>query len=166
MTNLKRGAGSMQSIVLLMWLAMCSEQDIRGRQIADTLTLGVATGALIWLFATGHTWIGASASDAGWGLAIVMMMTLPGYWLGHFAAGDVKLLGALALATSHDYVLGTFIGAGIALLVWILGRRRLWTVLNARLKQRMRQVIEGLGDKQPLAPYVMVGFVWTMLWLS
>ena len=63
-------------------------------------------------------------------------------------------------------ILITFIGAGVAFLVWVLGRRRLWTVLNARLKKHLRQVIEGLGDKQPLAPYVTVGFVWTVVWLS
>ena len=33
----------------------------------------------VWLFATGHSWIGADASDAGWALAIVMLLTLPGY---------------------------------------------------------------------------------------
>jgi len=68
----------MQSIVLLLWLALCSEQDVRQRQISDLLTLGVAAGALFWLFATGHSWIGADASDAGWALAIVMLLTLHG----------------------------------------------------------------------------------------
>jgi prepilin peptidase CpaA len=120
----------MQSIVLLMWLALCTEQDVRERQISNALTLGVATCALAWLFATGHTWIGADASDAGWALAIVMLLTLPGYMLGRFGAGDVKLMAALALATSPQYVLGTFIGAGITVLAWLLGRRRLWTLLN------------------------------------
>ena len=45
----------MQSIVLLMWLALCAEQDLRERQIANTLTLGAATCALGYLFITGHT---------------------------------------------------------------------------------------------------------------
>lgn len=90
----------MQSIVLLMWLALCTEQDIRERQIANMLTLGVAACALVWLFVTGHSWIGADASEAGWALAIVMLLTLPGYMLGRFGADDVKLMGALALATS------------------------------------------------------------------
>ena len=90
----------MQSIVLLMWLALCTEQDIRERQLSNALTLGVAACALVWLFATGRSWIGAEPSDAGWALAIVMLLTLPGYMLGRFGAGDVKLMGALALATS------------------------------------------------------------------
>ncbi|QXH46329.1 prepilin peptidase [Pseudomonas xanthosomatis] len=156
----------MQSIVLLMWLALCTEQDVRERQISNTLTLGVATGALVWLFATGHSWIGADASDAGWALAIVMLLTLPGYMLGRFGAGDVKLMGALALATSPQYVLGTFIGAGLTVVAWLLGRRRLWTLLNPKLKKRLQKLAEEVGDKQPFAPYVLAGFLLTAVWIQ
>ncbi|AXA26897.1 MULTISPECIES: prepilin peptidase [Pseudomonas] len=156
----------MQSIVLLMWLALCTEQDVRERQISNTLTLGVAACALAWLFATGHSWIGADASDAGWALAIVMLLTLPGYMLGRFGAGDVKLLGALALATSHQYVLGTFIGAGVTVLVWMLGRRRLWTLANPKVKKRLQRLAEQVGDKQPFAPYVLAGFLLTAVWIQ
>lgn len=156
----------MQSIVLLMWLALCTEQDVRERQISNTLTLGVAACALAWLFATGHSWIGADASDAGWALAIVMLLTLPGYMLGRFGAGDVKLLGALALATSHQYVLGTFIGAGVTVLVWMLGRRRLWTLANPKVKKRLQRLAEQMGDKQPFAPYVLAGFLLTAVWIQ
>lgn len=156
----------MHSIVLLMWLALCTEQDVRERQISNTLTLGVAACALAWLFATGHSWIGADASDAGWALAIVMLLTLPGYMLGRFGAGDVKLLGALALATSHQYVLGTFIGAGVTVLVWMLGRRRLWTLANPKVKKRLQRLAEQVGDKQPFAPYVLAGFLLTAVWIQ
>ncbi|CAM4075475.1 putative prepilin peptidase typeII/IV secretion [Pseudomonas reidholzensis] len=156
----------MHSIVLLMWLALCTEQDVRERQISNTLTLGVAACALAWMFATGHSWIGADASDAGWALAIVMLLTLPGYMLGRFGAGDVKLMAALALATSHQYVLGTFIGAGIAVLLWLLSRRRLWTLLNPKVKKRLQALAEQVGDKQPFAPYVLVGFLLTSVWIQ
>nr|WP_232963941.1 A24 family peptidase [Pseudomonas putida] len=134
------------SVALLLWLAACSGQDIRERQISNLLTLGVGACALLWLAATGRSWIGAQPGDAGWALAIVLLLTLPGYVLGRFGAGDVKLLGALALATSQDYVLGTFIGAAAALLLWIGLRRR-----------RAGQA----ADKQPFAPYVLVGFLLT-----
>lgn len=156
----------MQSIVLLMWLALCTEQDVRERQISNTLTLGVAACALAWLFATGHSWIGADASEAGWALAIVMLLTLPGYMLGRFGAGDVKLMGALALATSPQYVLGTFIGAGITVLAWMFGRRRLWTLLNPKVKKRLQKLAEEVGDKQPFAPYVLAGFLLTAVWIQ
>lgn len=156
----------MQSIVLLMWLALCTEQDVRERQISNALTLGVAACALAWLFATGRSWIGADASEAGWALAIVMLLTLPGYMLGRFGAGDVKLMGALALATSPSYVLGTFIGAGVTVLAWMFGRRRLWTLLNPKVKKRLQALAEQVGDKQPFAPYVLAGFLLTAVWIQ
>lgn len=156
----------MHSIVVLMWLALCTEQDVRERQISNTLTLGVAACALAWLFATGKSWIGADASEAGWALAIVMLLTLPGYMLGRFGAGDVKLMGALALATSHYYVLGTFIGAGVAVLLWLLTRRRLWSRLNPKVKKRLQTLAEQVGDKQPFAPYVLVGFLLASVWIQ
>ncbi|MGE8477501.1 prepilin peptidase [Pseudomonas sp. EZ-C24] len=156
----------MHSIVVLMWLALCTEQDVRERQISNTLTLGVAACALAWLFATGKSWIGADASEAGWALAIVMLLTLPGYMLGRFGAGDVKLMGALALATSHYYVLGTFIGAGVAVLLWLLTRRRLWSLLNPKVKKRLQTLAEQVGDKQPFAPYVLVGFLLASVWIQ
>lgn len=156
----------MQSIVLLMWLALCTEQDIRERQIANVLTLGFAAGALAWLFATGHSWIGADASDAGWALAIVMLLTLPGYMLGRFGADDVKLMGALALATSPQYVLGTFIGAGVSVVLWLLARRRLWTLLNPKVKKRLATLTEEMGDRQAFVPYVLAGFLLTAVWIQ
>jgi len=156
----------MQSIVLLLWLALCTEQDVRQRQISDALTLGFASAALVWLFATGHSWLGGDPGEAGWALAIVMLLTLPGYMLGRFGADDVKLMGALAVASSPQYVLGTFIGAGIAVLAWLLGRRRLWTLLNPKLKKRLQQLTEALGDKQPFVPYVLVGFLLTAVWIQ
>lgn len=156
----------MQSIVLLMWLALCTEQDIRERQIANMLTLGFATGALVWLFATGHTWIGAEASDAGWALAIVMLLTLPGYMLGRFGADDVKLMGALAVATSPQYVLGTFIGAGVSVVLWLLTRKRLWALLNPKVKRRLTALTEEMGDRQAFVPYVLTGFMLTAIWIQ
>jgi prepilin peptidase CpaA len=156
----------MQSIVLLMWLALCTEQDIRERQIANVLTLGFATGALVWLFATGHTWIGAEASDAGWALAIVMLLTLPGYMLGRFGADDVKLMGALAVATNPQYVLGTFIGAGVSVVLWLMTRKRLWALLNPKVKRRLTALTEEMGDRQAFVPYVLTGFMLTAIWIQ
>lgn len=154
----------MQSIVLLLWLALCTEQDVRQRQISNVLTLGVAVCALFWLFATGHTWLGADPGDAGCALAIVMLLTLPVYMLGHFGADDVKLMGALALATGPQYVLGTFIGAGISLLIWLMIRRRLWALLDAKVKKRLQALTEAMGDKQAFVPYVLAGFLLTAVW--
>ncbi|KJK17945.1 prepilin peptidase [Pseudomonas sp. NPDC087612] len=156
----------MQSIVLLLWLALCSEQDLRERQIANTLTLGAAACALGYLFVTGHTWIGADASEGGLALAIVMLLTLPGYMLGRLGAGDVKLLGALALATDRMHLLGTFIGAGVAVVAWLLSRRWLWSLLSQKVKNRLKQLSEESSKKQPFAPFLLVGFLLAAVWIN
>lgn len=138
------------SLAVLVWLALCAGQDARERQISNALTLGVAACALAWLLATGHSWLGAKGSDAALAFVIVLLLTLPGYMLGQFGAGDVKLLGALALATSVDHVLGTFIGAGVALVAWQMVRRR------------ARQP----GEKRPFAPFLLAGFAVSLAWLE
>ncbi|PWB29771.1 prepilin peptidase [Pseudomonas sp. SDI] len=155
----------MHSIVLLLWLVLCAEQDVRERQIANTLTLGAGACALLYLFISGHTWIGADASEGGWALAIVMLLTLPGYMLGQFGAGDVKLLAALALATDRMYVLGTLIGAGVSLLLWLIGRRWLWSVLSQNVKNRLKQLSEETSKKQPFAPFLLSGFLLATVWI-
>ncbi len=138
----------MHSLALIVWLALCAGQDARERQISNVLTLGVATFALAWLLVTGHSWLGAEGSDAALAFVIVLFLTLPGYVLGQFGAGDVKLLGALALASSINHVLGTFIGAGVVLVAWQLVRRR------------ARQP----GEKRPFAPYLLAGFALSLAW--
>ncbi|QKL03702.1 prepilin peptidase [Pseudomonas sp. NY5710] len=132
----------MHSFALLVWLALCAGQDARERQIANVLTLGAATLALAWLLATGCSWLGAQGSDAALALFIVLLLTLPGYALGQFGAGDVKLLGALALASSVAHVLVTFIAAGVVLVAWQLVRR------GARQPRQ----------KRPFAPCLLAGF--------
>ena len=63
-------------------------------------------------------------------------------------------------------MLGTFIGAGITVLAWLLGRRRLWILLNPKVKKRLQKLAEEVGDKQPFAPYVLVGFLLTAVWIQ
>ncbi|MGV2834315.1 prepilin peptidase, partial [Pseudomonas shirazensis] len=67
---------------------------------------------------------------------------------------------------SHYYVLGTFIGAGVAVLFWLLTRRRLWSLLNPKVKKRLQTLAEQVGDKQPFAPYVLVGFLLASVWIQ
>ena len=63
-------------------------------------------------------------------------------------------------------MLGTFIGAGVTVLAWMFGRRRLWTLLNPKVKKRLQALAEQVGDKQPFAPYVLAGFLLTAVWIQ
>ena len=63
-------------------------------------------------------------------------------------------------------MLGTFIGAGVSVLVWLICRRRLGTLANPKVKKRLQHLAEQMGDKQPFAPYVLAGFLLTSVWIQ
>lgn len=144
------------SVVILLWLGLCAWQDIRQRQIANGLTLGAALLALIYLLWTGTTWQGAPAGDGGWAFAVALLLTLPGYALGRFGAGDVKLLAALALASRLDVLLWSLIGAAFFQTCWVLASQRL-SALQGR-------GAAPVSTKQPFAPFVLTGFVLCGFW--
>lgn len=143
-------------VVILVWLGVCAVQDVRQRQIANPLTLGVALVALIYLNASGTTWLGAPAADGGWALALALLLTLPGYALGRFGAGDVKLLAALGLASEVDCLLWSLIGAAVVQGGWVL--------VHQPLAARPPGTAASLAKKQPFAPCVLVGFALYLLW--
>lgn len=144
-------------VVILLWLGLCALQDMRQRQIANGLTLGAALPALIFLLWTGTTWLGAPASEGGWAFALALLLTLPGYALGRFGAGDVKLLAALALASTLDYLLWSLIGAALLQACWVL--------VSQRLRARRGRADAQVSTKQPFAPFVLTGFVLYWLWI-
>ncbi|MGY2290632.1 prepilin peptidase [Pseudomonas sp. SDO528_S397] len=155
----------LQSLVLFVWLGLCALQDIRSREIANRLTLGVGLLALVYLLWSGKTWVGSPAADGGWAFGLALLFTLPGYALGRLGAGDVKLLAALALATDALYLLGTFIGAGVASVVWLLIAPRVWPLMNQRVRHLLRHLQPGQTTKQPFAPFLLVGFALAWFWI-
>ena len=146
-----------QGLVIVFWLALCALQDIRQRQIANALTLGGGLLALIYLLWMGVTWMGAPAGEGGWAFALALLLGLPGYALGRFGAGDVKLLAALGLATTAEYLLWSLIGSAVAMSVWLVMRQG----LSARLAYQSEQA----SIKQPFAPYLLTGFIACWLWI-
>ncbi|ASV36484.1 prepilin peptidase [Pseudomonas sp. NS1(2017)] len=145
------------SVVILLWLGLCALQDMRQRQIANSLTLGAALLALIYLVWMGTTWLGAPASDGGWAFAVALLLTLPGYALGRFGAGDVKLLAALALASNLDALLWSLIGAAVFQGAWVL--------IHQRFSAYREVPTPGVSTKQPFAPFVLTGFVLYWFWI-
>ncbi|WP_095056260.1 prepilin peptidase [Pseudomonas sp. Irchel s3f7] len=154
----------MQSVVLLIWLALCAAQDARERHIANSLTLGAGMLALTYLLWSGTTWLGAGAEQGGWALLLALAFTLPGYALGRLGAGDVKLMAALGLATDGTHVLGTFIGAGLASVFWLLLAPRVWLHMSQGLRSHLLYLAPGMSKKQPFAPFVLVGLMLTFAW--
>ena len=114
----------------------------------------------------GHSGLGASAVEAGWALLIVLVLTLPGYALNKLGAGDVKLLIALALATDRLMVLGTFIGAGLCAVMWMLIASKITPVFNQRVSHHSFGNIDQPSKKLPFAPFLLCGFALTVLLLT
>lgn len=155
----------MQSLVLITWLALCAAQDARHRQIANALTLGAAAAALVYLLWTGNTWLGAEAEQGGWAFLLALAFTLPGYAMKRMGAGDVKLMTALGLATDGAHLLGTFIGAGLASVLWLLLAPKVWLHMNQGFKLNFQYMSPDSSKKQPYAPFVLLGMVCTLIWI-
>ncbi|WLH36322.1 A24 family peptidase [Pseudomonas sp. FP2196] len=155
----------MHSFVLLIWLTLCAAQDARQRHIGNGLTLGFGGLALGYLLITGTTWLGAEPAQAGWAVLLALALSLPGYVLKHFGAGDVKLMTALALATDGAHLLGTFIGAALTSAIWLLVVPKLWLHMSQGLRERLRYMAPEKSKKLPFAPFVLVGTFLTLLWI-
>jgi prepilin peptidase CpaA len=153
----------MNLIFLLLWFAVCADQDARGRKVSNALTFGGTLFFLIYLLMNGNSWLGAPAADAWWALLLTLFMTLPGYALNRLGAGDVKLLMALALASDYWHILGTFIGAGVASVIWLMLRQKLWRHVSQRVRNRYLNLAPHASNKQPFVPFLFVGFVVTAL---
>jgi len=153
----------MNLLLILVWLAICAEQDARQQQVSNWLTLGAVFLALSYMLITGHTWLGADASAGGWALLLTVMFTLPGYMLGKLGAGDVKLLAALALATDSRFLLGTFIGAGVTSVIWLMTRQKLSTQMDQWVSDRYTQTSAITSNKHPFVPHLLAGFLLTAI---
>ncbi|NWF06575.1 prepilin peptidase [Pseudomonas salomonii] len=153
------------SAVVLLWLGLCAVQDVRQRLLANRLTLGAALLALIYLVWTGHTWLGASVGQGLWAFFLALLLTLPGYALGRLGAGDVKLLAALALASNADYLLGSFVGAAVANLLWLLAAPKLWPLMSQGVKNHLGYLALDPSRKLPFAPFLLVGFIVAWFWI-
>lgn len=116
-------------------------------------------GCLPWPTCCGWVLPGSAhlSSDGGWAFALALLLGLPGYALGRFGAGDVKLLAALGLATHTEYLLWSLIGSAVAMSVWVVMRQG----LSARVVHHSDQA----SRKQPFAPYLLTGFIACWLWI-
>ena len=154
-----------QGLVVVVWLVLCAMQDIRQRQIANRLTLGVALLALLYLLWSGRTWLGSSRSEGLWALILALLLTLPGYALGRLGAADVKMLAALALASNSTYLLWSLIGAGAANVAWLVYGPRLLPLASQGVRARLGYLVVDPSKKLPFAPFLLVGFTLAWPWL-
>jgi prepilin peptidase CpaA len=113
--------------ILVIWCLACAFYDLKQRRLPNLLTLGMHIPALVILLLTGQGLLGASVSSsfAAWGLAL--LLTLPAYAFNWLGAGDVKFLAALGLLTGLNFLLTSYIIAGLLaglmVLVWLTLQR-------------------------------------------
>ncbi|MEZ2745688.1 prepilin peptidase [Halopseudomonas bauzanensis] len=151
---------------LLVWALCCAVQDARHRRISNRLTLGLGAVALSFLVLTGYSFTGAAPGAVILGLLLALLLSLPGYIGGRMGAGDVKLLAALALASSPLHVLGTVAGAAVTMLVWALGAPFIWQRLPTRAQRQLIQLEPGQTKGLAYAPFFLCGLLLSLLILS
>ncbi|MNE51902.1 hypothetical protein D3C80_1465510 [compost metagenome] len=74
-------------------------------------------------------------------------------------------MAALGLATDGMHLLGTFIGAGLASVFWLLLAPRVWLHMSQGLRTHLFYMAPEMSKKQPFAPFVLVGMLLTLAWL-
>ena len=112
--------------------------DLRSRRVPNWLTLGIAVAGLT-LAATRLS--GLSVGSALAGLALGLVVMLPGHVIGATGAGDVKLLAALGTMLGPKEVALAFVYAAIAggvLAVLVALQRRTLDVTVARTAMLVR----------------------------
>lgn len=153
------------SIGLLIWSALCALQDAKQRRISNWLTAGLGVAALSYLILSGHSITGSSPQITLIGLALALLLSLPGYIAGKMGAGDVKLLAALALASHPIHVLGSIAIAAIAMLFWTLCGPALWRRLPLAAQQGLPLMAPSQRTSLPYAPFFFCGLLASILWL-
>lgn len=155
----------MNLTLLMLWFAACADQDARCKRVSNLLTLGGGLFALSYLLINGTGWLGATMPDTAGALLLTLLLTLPGYALRRLGAGDVKLLMALALASNLVYVLGTLIGAGLAIVLWLVMRQIVWSHTSQWLKRRYSYLAPNASTKPPFVPFLLTGFLLAVLFI-
>jgi prepilin peptidase CpaA len=143
--------------------------DLRTQRIPNALSLSAALAGLT-LAGSGATGITLAASAAG--VAIGLLLLLPGHVIGGTGAGDVKLVAALGSIVGADrivfVVLFSMIAGGLVALVIAARRGRLGATLGrtarlARAPGDMRaEVLTATGNRFPFGPAIALGSVAAM----
>ncbi|MCL5974336.1 MAG: prepilin peptidase [Gammaproteobacteria bacterium] len=122
--------------LLVIWCLACAFYDIKQRRLPNLLTLGMHIPALVILLLTGQGLLGASVSSSFAAWALALLLTLPAYVFNWLGAGDVKFLAALGLLTGLNFLLTSYVIAGLLagliVLVW-LTLQRLMPYVNLQL---------------------------------
>ncbi len=155
MATVVAGAGSSAAI------------DLRTRRIPNTVTIPIAAAGL-GLAASGISGLTLGASLTG--LAVGLLLMLPGHLFGGSGAGDVKLLAALGAVLGPSKILMAFlysaIAGGILAIGFAIARGRLRRTFGGAMElitrplEAKRQIdAPTAGNRFPYGPAIAAGSV-------
>lgn len=99
--------------LVIAWALGITLSDLTSRRIPNVLSLGVFLAGLGYLAYTGQAVLAGGWTDILLGVLLGLLLTLPAYLLRWLGAGDVKLLLAIAVLGGWQYVLTSFVVAGL-----------------------------------------------------
>ncbi|WP_374276933.1 prepilin peptidase [Azonexus sp.] len=115
--------------MVVIWALSVAAMDIAQRRIPNFLVGGAAFVCLFALAWIGQAPLGGEPWSVAGGLALALLLTLPGYLMRQLGAGDVKML--MAVATMGGYVLvvqtfviGSLLAAGLVFFYWRFPREQ------------------------------------------
>ncbi|WP_051278745.1 prepilin peptidase [Solimonas flava] len=135
--------------LLIVWTACIAWYDFRQRRVPNVLLILAAVPALLALIVNGVGLLGERWGSSVGGMALGFALTIPGYALHRFGAGDVKFAAVLGLllgvGRGFEMVLGASILMGVAALFLL--------ALHRQMQARF-----------PAAPMLGAAFAVEMMW--
>lgn len=132
----------MVKVLLIAWGCSCALSDCRYRRIPNSLTIGAALIAVVYLLIEGHSILGAStlsALTAGVGAILVFA---PFLWSGWLGAGDIKMMSAIGFIGGTNtlavtFVLSSFLTIPVVACLWLsaIAKNRQSTLSSLKLPQ-------------------------------
>ena len=145
----------------------------------DLVTRRIPNGVVAVTAAAGLVAAAGGASDISFGssllgLAIGIMLMLPGHLFGATGAGDVKLFGAVGAVVGVERIMWAFgytaIAGGVLALIWALQRgrltltlRRVFGALGRHGQARATINAPGAHNRFPYGPAIAAGSVLAVL---
>jgi prepilin peptidase CpaA len=120
---------------LLLWAGLIAWVDWRTRRIPNVLLVLMLVPALMCLIVFPHGLSGADRWASALGFC-TLLLGLPGYALGQFGAGDVKLMGVMGLILGWPAALVCLLASALllgAMSLFVVGHLGLRPARHVRL---------------------------------